>query len=143
MSAPTPLDTLAREALASLTAAGFSAATVVPASDSMLIASVPDSRRQWADVALKSFTSLRLPDLRGRARYALFPEPQGTEPYSRTVYFRATGDGVPHRFADRELVDTVLITPGDTTEADIPNALAINIFGTLRRAADITITRIA
>lgn len=143
MSESSTLDTLAREALSSLTAAGFTDAMVVAASDSMLIASVPDSRRQWADVALKSFTRLPLADAGGRARYALFPEPDGTEPYSRTVYFRATGDGVPRRFVDRLLVDTVLITPGDTTEADIPKALAINVFGNRDRADDIAITRLA
>lgn len=143
MSETSTLDALAREALSSLTAAGFTDAMVVSASDSMLIASVPDSRRPWADVALKSFTCLPLADAGGRARYALFPEPDGTEPYSRTVYFRATGDGVPRRFVDRVLVDTVLVTPGDSTEADIPKALALNVFGTLARADDITVTRIA
>ncbi|MYX26820.1 hypothetical protein GTY75_09080 [Streptomyces sp. SID8381] len=138
-----PIDALAADALSSLTAAGFDAALIVRASDTMLIASVPDTRRQWATVALKPFTTLPLADAGGRARYAVFPEPQDSTPYSRTVYFRATGGGVPRRFVGRTLVDTVLITPGDTTEADIPKALALNVFGTLARTDDITVIRLA
>ncbi|MFE1289703.1 hypothetical protein [Streptomyces sp. NPDC058751] len=138
------IDTLARTALSSLTAAGFTGALIVRDSDSVLIASVPDSRRKWADIALKSFTCLPLFDEGGRARYALFPAlPDGADPYRRTVRFRVTGDDVPAKWADRLISHTVLITPGDTTEADIPAGLSIAVFGTPARAADIAVTALA
>ncbi|MFG3132936.1 hypothetical protein ACGFZU_35210 [Streptomyces tendae] len=136
------IDTLAREALSSLTAAGFTGALIVRHSDTVLLASVPDTRRKWADVALKSFTCLPLADAGGRARYALFTAPEDTEPYSRTVHFRATGDGIPRQFADRPLVYSVPLFPGYSTEADIPKVLAQSVLGALRHADNITITRI-
>ncbi|WNZ14907.1 hypothetical protein [Streptomyces sp. 11x1] len=134
------IDTLARAALSSLNAAGFDAALVVRDSENVLIASVPDSRRKWADVALKSFTSLPLTDAGGRARYALFPAvPEDADPYRRTVRFRVTGDDVPPKWADQVISHNVRIIPGDTTEADIPAGLSITVFGTPARAADIAV----
>lgn len=139
-----PIDALAREALASLTTVGFTEALVIPDSDTVLIASVPHTRRQWANVALKRFTCLPLADAGGRARYALFPAvPDDAAPYSRTVYFRATGPGLARQHVGQELCHTVRIIPGYSTEADIPTALATTLFADPARAADITVTRLA
>ncbi|MEU9663695.1 hypothetical protein [Streptomyces chartreusis] len=138
----TNIETLSDAALSTLTAAGFPTVNLMRFSDTMLVASVPGRRRTQAEGALKDFTCLPLGDLVGRARFALFPTPQDNTPYSRTVYFRANGDRIPRRFARRLLVDTVLITPGASTEADIPGALSFAVFGTRDRADDITITRL-
>jgi hypothetical protein len=140
----TAIEELKATAERSLTAVGFTGARVQRVSDTMLIATVPASRRQWAAVALKSFVALPLSDDAGRARYALFPaQPEDAEPYQRTVYYLATGDGVPERLVGKPLVQSVFVTPGDNTEADIPKNLAITIFGTVARADGITVTRLA
>ncbi|WP_331748962.1 hypothetical protein [Streptomyces chartreusis] len=136
------LEALTDATLSRLNAAGFPAVNLMRFSDTMLVASVPDSRRTQAHDALKPFTCLPLADLAGRARFALIPTPDDPTPYSRTVYFRATGHPIPRRFARRLLVDIVLITPGARTEADIPGALSLAVFGTRERTDDITITRL-
>ncbi|MFF4276201.1 hypothetical protein [Streptomyces sp. NPDC001536] len=59
------------------------------------------------------------------------------------MYFFATGDGVPERLVGKTIVQSVFVTPGDNTEADIPKNLAITIFGTRERADSITVTRLA
>ncbi|MFD5079675.1 hypothetical protein [Streptomyces sp. NPDC058371] len=130
-------------ALASLTTAGFTDATATRQSDTIVIATVPAARSAWADFALASHTALRLADRAGRAQYALFPARDGGEPYSRTVYFRATGPGLAQQHVGRVLCHTVRIVPGYNTEADIPKALATAIFDDSGRAGDITATRLA
>ncbi|KOV94617.1 MULTISPECIES: hypothetical protein [unclassified Streptomyces] len=129
--------------LASLTTAAFTDATVTRQSDSIVIATVPAARSTWADFALASHTTLRLADKAGRARYAIFPTPADSEPYSCTVYFRATGPGLAQQHAGKELCHTVRIVPGHTTEADIPKALAAAVFADPGRTGDITVTRLA
>ncbi|MFJ4342634.1 hypothetical protein [Streptomyces sp. NPDC088915] len=129
--------------LASLTTAGFTDATAVRHNDTMVIATVPVDRRPWAEFALLSHTALRLADKAERARYAVFTEPDDTDTYTRVVYFRATGPGLARQYVDKELCHTVRITPGYNTEADIPKALAVTTFGTVDRADDITVTRLA
>lgn len=138
-----PAADLRATALASLTTAGFTDATAIRNSDTIVIATVPVTRTAWADVALAALTVLRLPDEGDRARYALFTARDDEEPYSRTVYFRATGPRLPEKYVDRELCSTVRIVPGYSTEADIPKALALDLFGDLARADDITVTRLA
>jgi hypothetical protein len=129
--------------LESLTADGCTEASAVRHSDTVVIASVPVTRRAWAQFALASLTVLPLQDQADRARFAVFTAPGTTEPYERTVYFRATGDRLPDRFADRELRQTVRVIPGYSTEEDIPKALAVAMFGTTARTDDITVTRLA
>lgn len=136
-------DDLCATALASLTTAGFTDATATRRTDTMAIATVPAARTAWADFALASHTALRLADREGRARYALFPARPHGEPYSRTVYFRATGPGLAQELVGKVLCHTVRIVPGHTTEADIPKALATALFDDSDRADDITVTRVA
>ncbi|MCQ1577261.1 hypothetical protein [Streptomyces parvus] len=136
-------DDLRATVLASLTTAGFTDATATRQSDNIVIATVPAARTAWADFALASHTALRLADKAGRARYALFPTANDSEPYSRTVYFRATGPGLARQHVDQELCHTVRIVPGYTTEVDIPKALATAVFADSGRAGDITVTRLA
>lgn len=139
----TPVAELYETARASLTAAGFSAALVQRRSDTVIVAAVPKARRTWAEFALLSFTSLPLADADGQARFALFTAPEDNEPYSRQVYFRATGPGLSPKYVDKELTQSVRIVPGYSTEADVPKILAAALFGTSERADDITVTRIA
>ncbi|MCZ1012354.1 hypothetical protein [Streptomyces lydicus] len=133
---------LRETALASLTTAGFTDATATRRSDTIVIATVPAARSAWADFALAAHTTLRLADHAGRARYALFPTPEDAKPYSRTVYFRATGPGLAPQDTGQVLCHTVRIVPGFNTEADIPKALATALFDDSRRAGDITVTRL-
>ncbi|MFB6984573.1 hypothetical protein ACNPQN_32615 [Streptomyces sp. NPDC056297] len=139
----TTLDDLRATALASLTTAEFTDATATRRSNTHVIVTVPAARSTWADFALASHTALRLADRAGRARYALFPAPDDNKPYSRTVYFRATGPGLAQQHVGQILRRTVRIVPGFNTEADIPKALATALFDDSRRADDITVTRLA
>lgn len=138
----TTLDALRATALKSLTTAGFTDATATPRGNTV-IATVPVARSAWADFALASHTVLRLADWAGRARYALFPTRDNSAPYTRTVYFRATGPGLAQQDVGKVLCHTVQIVPGFTTEADIPKALATALFTDPTRTGDITITRLA
>ncbi|MET8816382.1 hypothetical protein ABZW47_30825 [Streptomyces sp. NPDC004549] len=139
----TTLDDLRSTALKSLTAAGFTDATATCRSNTSVIATVPAARSAWADFVLASHTVLRLSDHAGRARYALFPTPDDSTPYSRTVHFRATDPDLAPKGAGQVLCHTVRIVPGVNTEADIPKALAAALFNDSRRAGDITVTRLA
>ncbi|MFI8944174.1 hypothetical protein [Streptomyces syringium] len=137
-----PADDLRTAAMATLTAAGFSEVAVVRQSDTVLIASVPKARRPWLDFALRSFTTLPLEDRGNLARLALFPAPEGDEAYSRAVYYRASGDGLPESYLGKELYQAVQLVPGRCTEADIPKILASGLFGTETGAHSVTIMRI-
>ncbi|MFD7867019.1 hypothetical protein [Streptomyces sp. NPDC059783] len=138
----TTLDDLRTTILKSLTTAGFTDVTATRRGGTV-IATVPTARAAWADFALASHTTLRLADKAGRARYALFPTPTHSNPYSRTVYFRATGPGLDPELVGRVMRHTVRIVPGHTTEADIPKALATALFDDSDRAGDITVTHVA
>ncbi|MFI8265343.1 hypothetical protein [Streptomyces sp. NPDC085665] len=137
------VEDLSAAALASLTAAGFTTARIHQHSDTSVIATVPAARRTWAEFALMSFTALPLSDDNEQAQIALFTEPEDTDPYQRTVYFRATGPGLASKYVDRQLVQSVLLVPGYSTEADIRKILAVTLFSTSERAADITVTSFA
>ncbi|MFF3957367.1 hypothetical protein ACFYY1_29760 [Streptomyces sp. NPDC001890] len=139
----TTLDDLRTSALKRLTTAEFTDATATCRSNNLVIATVPTAHSAWADFALASHAALRLSDRAGRARYALFPTPADNKPYSRTVYFRATGPGLAQQHVGQVLRRTARIVPGYNTEADIPKALATALFDDSRRADDITVTRLA